>query len=68
MPYDNRNETVGTTNKSIEAMPSAVVRPKMCASGNIDELFRDTNSVSCFANAPFQHIAHPKLSPDLLYF
>jgi hypothetical protein len=43
------------------------VCPKMCPSGGIDELSRDPHSVGRFANAPFQHVAHPKLAPDLLH-
>src|SRR5439155_7958543 len=43
------------------------VGPKMCPGGGIDELSRDAHSVYRFANAAFQHIAHPKLTPDLLH-
>src|SRR5437016_4263535 len=39
----------------------------MCPSGGIDELSRDAHSVCRLANAAFQHIAHPKLAPDLLH-
>src|SRR4029453_12897562 len=31
------------------------------------KLSRDAHSVCRFANAPFQHVAHPKLAPDLLH-
>src|ERR1700681_2010586 len=41
-------------------------RPKMGPSGGIDELSRDAHSICRFANAPFQHVAHPKLAPHLL--
>src|SRR5207237_5707036 len=41
--------------------------PKMCPSGGIDELSRDAHSVCRLANAPFQHVAHSKLAPDLLH-
>src|ERR1700730_13765912 len=43
------------------------VCPKMSPSGGIDELSRDAHSVCRFANASFQHVAHPKLAPDLLH-
>src|SRR6266480_1503096 len=39
----------------------------MCPSGGIDELSRDAHSVCRLANAAFQHVAHPKLTPDLLH-
>ena len=39
----------------------------MCPSGGIDELSRDAHPVCRFANAAFQHVAHPKLAPDLLH-
>jgi hypothetical protein len=39
----------------------------MCASGGIDELSRDAYSICRFAYAPFQHIAHPQLTPDHLH-
>ena len=39
----------------------------MCAGGGIDELSRDAHSVCRLANAAFQHVAHPKLAPDLLH-
>ncbi len=39
----------------------------MCPSGGIDELSRDAHPVCRFANAPFQHVADPKLTPDLLH-
>src|ERR1700738_3964608 len=43
------------------------VCPKMRPSGGIDKLSRDAHSVCRFANASFQHVAHPKLTADLLY-
>src|SRR5262245_23163596 len=43
------------------------VCPKMCPGGGIDELSRDAHPVCRFANAAFQHVAHPKLAPDLLH-
>jgi hypothetical protein len=39
----------------------------MCPSGGIDELSRDANPVCRLANAAFQHVAHPQLTPDLLH-
>jgi hypothetical protein len=39
----------------------------VCSSGGIDELSRDAHAVCRFANAPFQHVTHPKLAPDLLH-
>ena len=43
------------------------VGPKMCTSGGIDELSRDTDPVCRAANAPFQHVPHPQLTSDLLH-
>src|ERR1700716_3898230 len=43
------------------------VRPKMCPGGGIDELSRDAHPIGRFANAALQHVAHPKLAPDLLH-
>jgi hypothetical protein len=39
----------------------------MCPGRGIDELSRDAHSVCPLANAAFQHVAHPKLAPDLLH-
>ena len=39
----------------------------MGPSGGIDELSRDAHSVGGFPDAAFQHVAHPKLAPDLLH-
>jgi len=41
--------------------------PKMCPSGGIDKLSRDADSICRFANATFQHVAHPELASDLLH-
>jgi hypothetical protein len=35
--------------------------------GGINELPRDAHAACRFANAPLQHIPHPKLTPHLLY-
>src|SRR6476659_6680208 len=43
------------------------VGPKMCPRGAIHELSGDAHPVCRLANAPFQHVAHPKLAPDLLH-
>src|SRR6478672_5902941 len=43
------------------------ISPKMCSSSGIDQLSRDAHSVCRLANAAFQHVAHPKLTPDLLH-
>src|SRR5271167_3286912 len=43
------------------------IGPKMCPGGGIDELSRDAHSICRLANAPCQHVAHPKLSSHLLY-
>src|SRR5258708_38843486 len=39
----------------------------MCPGRGIDEVSRDADPVWGFANAPFQHVAPPKLGPDLLH-
>jgi len=44
------------------------VGPKVCTGGGIDELSRDTDPACRLANAAFQHVAHPKLTSDLLHF
>jgi hypothetical protein len=41
--------------------------PGMSAALGFDELAADTKAVSGLAHAPFQHIAHPELAPDLLH-
>src|SRR2546425_8679590 len=43
------------------------VCPKMCPGGGIHELSGDAHPVCRLANAAFQHVAHPKLAPDLLH-
>jgi hypothetical protein len=39
----------------------------MCPSGGIDKLSCDADSICRFANATFQHVAHPELASDLLH-
>ncbi len=43
------------------------VCPKMGPGGGIDELSCDAHPVYRFANAAFQHVAHPKLASNLLH-
>src|SRR4029453_4724028 len=67
---DRPHNVLGYLVLQIEDVPEPTIkafRPKMSPSGGIDELSRDAHPICRFANAPFQHVAHPKLAPDLLH-
>src|SRR5262249_26439729 len=42
------------------------ISPEMHACGGIDQLARDAHLAPRFANASFEDISHPELTPDLL--
>jgi hypothetical protein len=67
---DRPDNTLGYLILQIEDVAETTIKPfcpKMCARGGIDELSCDAHPVGRFANAPFQYIAHPQLTPDLLH-
>jgi len=62
---DNRAHNVVLDSKDVLELAVVVLRPTVRARCGIDQLGGDANAIATASYAPFQHVTHTQLAPDL---